>query len=73
MAIFGLDAINRFFDSLYAYWMAYWNFFGVLGMALFFVVAQISAIWFYMKIIKALLNFKPKLELFINRVMLFFD
>jgi hypothetical protein len=73
MAILGLDAINRFFDSLYAYWVGYWNVFGVLGMALFFVFAQFLTVWFYIKIMNALINFEPKVRLFINRVMLFFD
>jgi hypothetical protein len=73
MAILGLDAINRFFDILSVSWKSMMNFWAVIGLVIVFVVAQGLTIWMYTKILKSLMNLKPKVELFIRRVMLFFD
>jgi hypothetical protein len=73
MSILGLDAVNRFFDNLSLGWTSFWNLWGVLGLALIFVVIQLSSIWAYTKLIGALIRFKPKVEQFVRNVMLFFD
>jgi hypothetical protein len=73
MAILGLDAINRFFEALNVGLKAWGNIFAVLGLTVVYVAVQLIFIAFYIRIIRALMGFKPKVDMFINRLSLWFE